>query len=201
MEVSRLEGNREDVVLIRIVLQNGLPAYGDPRIIESRFFQVQQDWAELRHQQTRDLMRTISTKGELRDLLVNFKSFKKDFEHFITEHYNPMQKLVDELASKSCRCYSVVGPGSRTEPGWMSLRGHGFYLQRVPSPLSGSGSSSAPDLDSVTSSEDEGSFKMSRSEVQGVQANSSDLNAAGGTDSQAGVGVWDGHGEVGVGAS
>src|ERR1700759_2982291 len=102
MEVSELEGGEVSMMLIRIALQNGLLAYGDPRVIEGRFFQVQQDWAELRHQQTQDLMRTISTEGELRDLLVNFKSFKKDFEHFITEHYNPMQKMVDKLASRSC---------------------------------------------------------------------------------------------------
>ena len=63
---------------------------------------MQQDWAEMRHQQTRDTYRTISNEGEVQDLSVNFKSFKKDFDHFITEHYNPMQKLVDELASKSC---------------------------------------------------------------------------------------------------
>ena len=52
MEVSKLEEGSMDVVLIRVALQNGLPAYGDPRITEGRFFQVQQDWAELRHQQT-----------------------------------------------------------------------------------------------------------------------------------------------------
>src|SRR6201995_2580484 len=114
MEVSTLEEGYMKIMLIRVALQNGLPAYGDPCVIEGCFFQMQQDWAELHHQQTQDLMRTISNKGELQDLLVNFKSFKKDFEHFITEHYNPMQKLVEKLASKSCRCYSVVGPGSRT---------------------------------------------------------------------------------------
>src|SRR6201992_4261344 len=199
MEVSRLEGNREDVVLMRIALQNGLPAYGDPRVIEGRFFQMQQDWAELRHQQTRDLMRTISNEGEVQDLSVNFKSYKKDFNHFITEHYNPMQKLVDELASRSCRCYTIE-PGGRTKPGWMSLRGHSFYLRRVVTPSSGSGSSPAPDLDSFSSSsEDEGSFKTSRSEMQGVLSSSGNPDATGGVGSQAGVGVWDGHGEVGVG--
>src|SRR6201992_3453388 len=120
---------------------------------------MQQDWAELRHQQTRDL---IYNEGEVRDLSVNFKLFKKDFDHFITEHYNPMQKLVDKLASKSCRCYTI-GPGGRTDPGCMSLRGHSFYLRRAVTPSSGSGSSSAPDLESVSSSsEDEGSFKTSR---------------------------------------
>src|SRR6201995_899521 len=108
MEVSKLEESYANVVLIRVALQNGLPAYGDPCIIEGRFFQVQQDWAELRHQQTRDQMMAMSNEGELQDLLVNFKLFQKDFEHFITEHYNPMQKLVDELASQSCRCYSIV---------------------------------------------------------------------------------------------
>src|ERR1700753_513111 len=179
MEVSKREEDYVDVVLIRVALQNGLPAYGDPCVIEGHFFQMQQDWAELHHQQTRDLMRTISHEGELQDLLVNFKSFKKDFEYFITEHYNPMQKRVDELASRSCQCYSVVRPGNRTEPGWMSLRGHGFYLWRVPSPSSGSGSFSAPDLHSVTSSEDEGSFKTSRSEVQGVQTAASNSDAVG----------------------
>ena len=114
MEVSQLEEGEESVMLIQVALQNGLPAYGDPRVIEGRFFQMQQDWAELRHQQMRDLMRTISNEGEVCDLLVNFKSFKKDFDHFITGHYNPMQQLVDELASKSCRCYSS-GVGGRTE--------------------------------------------------------------------------------------
>src|ERR1700753_2490189 len=152
MEVSKLEGNEVNVRLIRVALQNGLPAYGDPRVIEGRFFQVQQDWAEMHHQQTRDTYQTISNEGEVRDLSVAFKSFKKDFDHFITEHYNPMQKLVDELASRSCRCYSVVRPGGRTEPGWMSLRGHSFYLRRVPLPLSGSGNSSAPDLEYISSS-------------------------------------------------
>ena len=102
MEVSKLEGSEVNVRLIRVVLQNGLPAYGDPRVIEGHFFQVQQDWAELRHQQTRDQMRALSNEGELQDLLVNFKSFKKDFKHFITEHYNSIEKLVDEPASKSC---------------------------------------------------------------------------------------------------
>ena len=199
MEVSDLEESIGNIMLIRVALQNGLPAYGNPRVIEGRFFQMQQDWVELRHQQTRDLMRTISNEGEVQDLSVNFKSFKKDFEHFITEHYNPMQKLVDELASKSCRCYTVVGPGGRTEPGWMSLRGYGFYFQCVPTPSSGSGSSPAPDLDSVTSSKDEGSFKTSRSEVQGVSSSPGDSDAVGGAGPQVGMGVWDGHGEVGVG--
>src|ERR1700753_3705783 len=129
-------------------------------------------------------------------LAPSVKSFKKDFNHFITEHYNPMQKMVDELASKSCRCYTI-GPGGRMEPGWMSLRGHSFYLRRVVTPSSGSWSSSAPDLNSVSSSsEDEGSFKTSRSEVQGVSTGPGDSDAVGGTGSQAGVGGWDGHGKV-----
>src|SRR6201992_1495407 len=141
---------------------------------------MQQDWAEMRHQQTRDTYRMISNEGEVRDLSVNFKSFKKDFDHFITEHYNPMQKLVDELASNSCRCYRIR-PGGRREPGWMFLRGHSFYLRRVATPSSGSGSSPAPDLDSVSSSsEDKGSFKTSRSEVQGVSSSPSDPAATGG---------------------
>src|ERR1700755_1307827 len=107
MEVSGLEENDEGVILIRVALQNGLPAYGDPRVIEGRFFQMQQDWAKMRRQQTHDTYRMISNEGEVRDLLVNFKSFKKDFDHFITEDYNPMQKLVDELASNSCQCYWI----------------------------------------------------------------------------------------------
>src|SRR6201992_299607 len=116
----------------------------------------------MRNQQRRNELRTISNEGKVRDLSVAFKSFKKDFDHFITEHYNPMQKLVDELASRSCRCYTI-GPGGRTEPGWMSLKEHSFSLRRAVTPSSGSGSSSAPDLESVSSSsEDEGSFKTSR---------------------------------------
>jgi hypothetical protein len=198
MEVSELEENAMSTMLIRTALQNGLPAYGDPRVIEGRFFQVQQDWAELRHQQTRDLMRVISSEGEIRELSVDFKSFKKDFDHFITEHYNPMQQLVDELASKLCRCHTI-GPRGRMEPGWMSLRGHSFYLRRAVTPSSGSGDSSAPDLDPVSSSEDEGSFKTSRSEMQGITSSPGSADAAGGADSQVGVGVWDGSGEVGVG--
>ena len=63
---------------------------------------------------------------------------------------------------------------------------------------SGSGSSSAPDLESDSSSEDKGSFKTLRSEVQGVEASASGVNAAGGADPQVGVGVWAGLGEVGV---
>ena len=102
MEVSKLDKDEENMMLIRNALQNGLPAYGDPRVIEGRFFQVQQDWAEMCHQQRRNELRTISNEGEVLDLSVAFKSFRKDFDHFITEHYNPMQKLVDELASKSC---------------------------------------------------------------------------------------------------
>jgi len=187
MEVSKLEGSEVNVRLIRVLLQNGLPAYGDPRVIEGCFFQVQQDWADLRHQENLTLGRVASNEDELQVLLVNFNTLKKDFEHFITEHYNPMQKVVDELASRTCRCYQVVRLGGR------------FVFRRQPSISTRSGSSSAPDLDSVSSSEDEGSFKTSRSEVQGVAPSSGDSDAAGGTGSQARVGVWDGHGEVGVG--
>src|ERR1700753_2793860 len=123
MEVSRLEEDYLNIVLMRVALQNGLPAYSDPCIIEGRFFQMQQDRAELRHQQTCDLMRTISNEGELQDLLVNFKSFKKDFKHFITEHYDPMQKLVDKMASWTFQCYDIIRPGGGEEPGGFLLRG------------------------------------------------------------------------------
>ena len=63
----------------------------------------------------------------------------------------------------------------------------------------GSGSTSAPSLDSITSSEDKGSFKMTRSEVQGVLPGPGDSDAVGGAGPLVGVGVWDGHGEVGAG--
>src|ERR1700753_2229314 len=187
MEVSDFGESDEDTMLIRVALQNGLPAYGDPRVIEGRFFQTQQDWADLRHQQNLTLGRVATTEDELQALLVNFNTLKKDFEHFITEHYNPLQKLVDELVSRTCRCYQVVPIGGR------------FVFRRQPSISTGSGSSSAPDLESVSSSEDEGSFKTTRSEMQGVSSSPGDPNAAGGAGSQTGVGVWDGHGEVGVG--
>ena len=196
MKVSELEDDYVDDVLIKVALQNDLPAYGDPCVIEGQFFQVGQDWADLHHQQDQTWMKAVSNEDNLQDLLVNFKSFKKDFEHFITEHYNPMQKLVDKLASKSCRCFTI-GAGGRMEPGWMSLRGHSFYLGQVASPSSGSGSSSAPDLNSVSSSsKDEGSFKTSRSEVQGVSPSAGDSDAVGGAGPQVRVRVQDGHGEV-----
>src|SRR6201992_3586895 len=192
MEVSDLEESDEGCILIRVAMQNGLPAYGDPRVIEGRFFQVQQDWADVRHQQDLTLGQVASNEDEVQTLLVNFNTLKKDFEHFITEHYNPMQKLVDELASRTCRCYQVVRLGGRGESR--------FVFRRQPSIPTGSGGSSAPDLDSLSSSsEDEGSFKTSRSEVQGVSSSPGDPDATGGVGSQAGVGVWDGHGEVGVG--
>src|SRR6201992_4049564 len=191
MEVSKLKGNEMNMRLIKVALQNGLPAYGDPRVIEGRFFQTQQDWADLRHQHDLMVGRVGSYEDEVQILLVNFNTLKKDFEHFITEHYNPMQKLVDKLASRTCRCYQVVRLGGGRESR--------FVFQRQPSISTGSGSFSAPDLDSVSSSEDEGSFKTSRSEVQGVPSSPGNPNATGGVGSQAGVGVWDGHGEVGVG--
>src|SRR6201992_2161695 len=187
MEVSDFGESDEDTMLIRVALQNGLPAYGDPRVIEGRFFQTQQDWADLRHQQNSTLGRVASNEDELQTLLVNFNTLKKDFEHFITEHYNPLQKLVDELVSRTCRCYQVVPIGGRV------------VFRRQPSISTGSGSSSAPDLESLSSSEDEGSFKTSRSEVQGVSSSPGDSNAAGGAGAQVGVGVRDGHGEVGIG--
>src|ERR1700753_4227824 len=99
MEVSEIGENDEGTMLIRVALQNGLPAYGDPRVIEGRFFQTQQDWADLRHQQNLTLGRVVSNESELQDLLVNFNTLKKDFELFVTEHYNPLQKMVDELVS------------------------------------------------------------------------------------------------------
>src|ERR1700753_1126015 len=191
MEVSDLEENNGNSMLIRVVLQNGLPAYGDPRVVEGRFFQVQQDWADLRHQQNLTLGRVATNEDEFQILLVSFNTLKKDFEHFITEHYNPMQKVVDELASRTCRCYQVVRLGGSGESR--------FVCRRQPSLSTGSGSSSAPDLDSVSSSEDEGSFKTSRSEVQGVAPSAGDSDAVGGAGSQVGVGVWDGYGKVGVG--
>src|ERR1700759_5131419 len=166
MEVSDLEESNEGCVLIRVAVQNGLPAYGDPRVIEGRFFQVQQDWADLRHQQNLTLGRVATNEDEVQVLLVNFNLLKKDFEHFITKHYNPMQKLVDELASRTCRCYQVVRLGGGDESR--------FVFRRRPSISTGSGSSSAPDLDSVSSSEDEGSFKTSRSEVQSVSSGPGD---------------------------
>src|SRR6201992_1855556 len=163
MEVSKLKGNEMNMRLIKVALQNGLPAYGDPRVIEGRFFQTQQDWADLRHQHNLMVGRVGSYEDEVQILLVNFNTLKKNFEHFITEHYNPMQKLVDELASRSCQCYQVIRLGGRGESR--------FVFRRQPSIPTGSGGSSAPDLDSLSSSsEDEGSFKTSRSEVQGVSS-------------------------------
>src|ERR1700753_2618007 len=113
MEVSQLEEIKQNVALMKIALQNGLPAYGDPRVIEGRFFQTQQDWADLRHQQNLTLGRVASNEDGVQILIVNFNALKKDFEHFITEHYNPMQKLVDQLPSRTCRCYQVVCLGGR----------------------------------------------------------------------------------------
>ena len=140
----------------------------------------------------------ISNEDELQDLLVNFKAFKKDFKHFLTEHYNIMQKMVDGLASRTCRCYNFIQPGGGESSGdW--FRGHSFIFRRVPSISTGSGSSSAPDLNSVSSSEDKGSFKTLGSEMQGVKASSGCLDATGGVDPSVGVGAWDGSGEVGVG--
>src|ERR1700753_1360270 len=174
MEVSDLEESDVGIMLIRVALQNGLPAYGDPRVIEGRFYQTQQDWADLRHQQNLTLGRVVSNEDELQTLSVKFNTLKKDFEHFITEHYNPLQKLVDELVSRTCRCYQVVRLGGR------------FVFRRQPSISTGSGSSSAPDLESVSSSDDEGSFKTSRSEVQGVSSSSGESKATGGAGAQVG---------------
>src|ERR1700753_1682189 len=113
---------------------------------------------------------------------------EKGFENqFLT----PMQKLVDELASRTCRCYQVIRLGGRDESR--------FGFRRQPLISTGSGSSSAPDRDSVSSSQDEGSFKTSRSKVQSVSTSPGNLDATGGVGSQAGVGVWDGHGEMGAG--
>src|ERR1700755_3579863 len=108
MEVSGLEENDEGLILIRVALQNGLPDYGDPRVVEGRFFQVQQDWVDLRHQQNLTLGRVATNEDELQLLLVVLNPQKKDLEHLITDHYNPMQKVVDDLPSRTCRCYQVV---------------------------------------------------------------------------------------------
>src|ERR1700759_1326243 len=59
-------------------------------VLEGRFFQVEQDQARAR---------MVSNEDKFQDLLADFKAFKKDFGNFVTEHYNPMQKLGDELAS------------------------------------------------------------------------------------------------------
>jgi CheY-specific phosphatase CheX len=75
-----------------------MPIYLDPRVIEGSLYSLNDD---IRHNSITTLMngmevsvlehRLKDTIEELKNLSVNFNSFKNDLEHSLTQHLNPQQ--------------------------------------------------------------------------------------------------------------
>ena len=94
-------------VLLSFPLQNGLPAFSDPRIIEQSFHDAAESNISTERKVAEGNERILELKEDFNQLLVQVSSLKKDLHHLMHQHIVPIQSSLPNAPSAGvCCCYS-----------------------------------------------------------------------------------------------
>ena len=94
-------------VLLSFPLQNGLPAFSDPRIIEQSFCNAMESNVSAEQKVAEGHKRILELKEDFDQLLVQVSSLKKDLHHLMHQHIVPIQPSLPNASSVGvCCCYS-----------------------------------------------------------------------------------------------
>ena len=94
-------------VLLSFPLQNGLPAFSNPRIIEQSFRDAAESNISAKRKVAEGNERILEWKEDFNQLLVQVSSLKKDLHHLMHQHIVPIQSSLPNASSAGiCCCYS-----------------------------------------------------------------------------------------------
>ena len=94
-------------VLPSFPLQNGLPAFSDPRIIEQSFCDAVESNISAERKVAEGNEQILKLKEDFDHLLVQVSSLKKDLHHLMHQHIVPIQSSLPNASSAGvCCCYS-----------------------------------------------------------------------------------------------
>ena len=94
-------------VLLSFPLQNGLPAFSDPRIVEQSFRDAAESNISAERKVAEGNERILELKEDFDQLLVQVSSLKKDLHHLMHQHIVPIQSSLPNASSAGvCCCYS-----------------------------------------------------------------------------------------------
>ena len=94
-------------VLLSFPLQNGLPAFSDPRIIEQSFRDAAESNISTERKVAEGNEQILKLKEDFDQLLVQVSSLKKDLHHLMHQHIVPIQSSLPNAPSAGvCCCYS-----------------------------------------------------------------------------------------------
>ena len=94
-------------VLLIFPLQNGLPTFSDPRIIEQSFRDAAESNVSIERKVAEGNEQILKLKEDFDQLLVQVSSVKKDLHHQMHQHIVPIQSSLPNASSVGvCCCYS-----------------------------------------------------------------------------------------------
>src|SRR6202789_305675 len=206
-------------------MPNGMPLYGDVRVVKAHFVSQARTNADLRAQiegqgvsvDTLYSSHLPDVQSQLEQLSVKFGTLQHDFDHFINEHYLPLQAAVSLFSSlchpssipPPCQCHNQargLGLFNKRFPGFNTLSQESqiILLERVSSkpifrpatPEPGSSPSSPsfsiPPLKSCSSDSDDEAFQDASSNLLPIEEGGSGSDEAEVDSEDDGVSVWEG---------
>ena len=88
-------------------LQNGLPTFSDPQIIQQSFRDATESNFSAERKIAEGSEQTLQLKEDFNQLLVQVSSLKKDLHHLMHQHIIPIQSSLPNASSSGvCCCYS-----------------------------------------------------------------------------------------------
>ena len=94
-------------VWLSFLLQNGLPAFSDPRIIEQSFHDTVESNVSTEGKVAEGNKQILKLKEDFDQLLVQVSSLKKDLHHLMHQHIVPIRSSLPNASSAGvCCCYS-----------------------------------------------------------------------------------------------